>query len=293
METHSVPNSENKHGEAGMNDEARTLRSSSWRAVGILAAALTVSVSPVLAQDRTVADDEWCEGHDRQEGVSVCEVREWTLSAPGELSVDASPNGGISVEAWDRGQMQVRAKVHAWAETEADARDMVERIDVKAGSSVSAKGPKADRHHGWAVSYRILVPRDTDLDLSSTNGGIAIGGIRGELRFRTTNGGIDLQDVAGDVEGRTTNGGVHVALSGPTWDGKGMSVQTTNGGVRMSLPSDYSAHLEAGTTNGGLTIDFPVTVQGKIDRKLSVDLGHGGPPVRITTTNGGVRITED
>jgi hypothetical protein len=33
-----------------------------------------------------------------------------------------------------------------------------------------------------------------------------------------------------------------------------------------------------------------MTVQGRIDRQLSVNLGSGGPLVRATTTNGGVSV---
>ena len=38
----------------------------------------------------------------------------------------------------------------------------------------------------------------------------------------------------------------------------------------MSVPENYSAHLETGTVNGHLSIDFPVTVQGRISRELAV-----------------------
>ncbi len=276
-----------------MNDELWTPRLRVRRGIGLMAMALVLAVGSATAQDRTFSDDEWCEGHDRKDGVSVCEVREWTVRAPGDVSVNARPNGGISVEAWDRSEMQVRAKVHAWAESEARALDLIGSIDVKAGESVSADGPKTGKDEGWSVSYRVMVPQDTDLELASTNGGITIDGVRGELRFQTTNGGIHLDDVGGDVEGHTTNGGVHIALSGNTWDGEGMAVRTTNGGVKMSIPAVYSAHLEAATTNGGMDIGFPVTVQGKIDRKLSVDLGSGGPTVKVATTNGGVKITQN
>jgi hypothetical protein len=96
--------------------------------------------------------------------------------------------------------------------------------------------------------------------------------------------------VAGDVRGRTTNGGVHVELDGRRWDGAGLDVQTTNGGVTLEVPADYSARLETGTVNGGLDLEFPVTVQGRIGRRLATTLGEGGPTVRAMTTNGGVRI---
>jgi hypothetical protein len=56
------------------------------------------------------------------------------------------------------------------------------------------------------------------------------------------------------------------------------------------VPENYSAHLVTGTVNGGLSIDFPVTVQGRISRELAVNLGSGGATVKAMTTNGGVRI---
>ena len=275
-----------------MNDLEWKPTSRPWRVVGMMTLGLALAAGNAPAQDRTITDDEWCDGDNGHDRVSLCEVREWTVSAPGDLAVNAKPNGGISVEVWDRNEMQVRAKVHTWGESDASAREILGSVDLTVGGKISAEGPKSKNKEGWSVSYRIMVPRNTDLELASTNGGITIDGIHGELRFQTTNGGIHLENVGGDVEGQTTNGGVHVALTGDTWAGKGMVVKTTNGGVKLSVPSGYSAHLETATTNGGMNVGFPVTVQGKIDRKLSVDLGDGGPTLKITTTNGGVRIIE-
>ncbi len=42
--------------------------------------------------------------------------------------------------------------------------------------------------------------------------------------------------------------------------------------------------------NGGISLDFPVTVQGRIGHSLDIELGEGGATVRAMTTNGGVRI---
>ena len=98
--------------------------------------------------------------------------------------------------------------------------------------------------------------------------------------------------MAGDVEGHTTNGGIDVDLDGTSWQGGGLDVETTNGGVRLAIPAQYNAHLETGTTNGNVRIDFPVTMQGRIDRSFSTDLGSGGATLRVHTSNGGVRITK-
>jgi DUF4097 and DUF4098 domain-containing protein YvlB len=141
------------------------------------------------------------------------------------------------------------------------------------------------------VSYEIEAPRNTDLNLDTTNGGITITSLSGNMDFETTNGGIHLDGVAGNVRGRTTNGGVDVTLTGAKWEGDTLDIRTTNGGVKMRVPEDYSARLETRTTNGGLDIDFPVTVQGRIGHELSTTLGQGGALLRAETTNGGVRVS--
>ena len=92
------------------------------------------------------------------------------------------------------------------------------------------------------------------------------------------------------MHGSTTNGGVNVELTGDRWDGEQLDVQTTNGGVNMTMPENYSAHLETGTVNGNISVDFPITVQGRITKELSVNIGSGGPIIRAITTNGGVRV---
>jgi len=129
------------------------------------------------------------------------------------------------------------------------------------------------------------VPRRTDLSLVSHNGGIAISDVSGRLEFSAVNGGVSLKRVGGSVHGGTTNGGLSIELAGDRWDGEEMDVKTTNGGISMSVPENYSAHLETGTVNGNLSIDFPVTVQGRITRELAVNLGSGGPTTRAVAAD--------
>lgn len=221
-----------------------------------------------------------------------CEVRESTLPA-GPLNVNAGQNGGVTVEAWDRNEILVRAIVRGAARDEGRARSIAGQVQVQSGGGrVYATGPDLERREWWSVSYRINVPRKNDLDLSATNGGITIVGVNGTLRFDTTNGGVRLHDVGGRVNGETRNGGLDVRLGGTRWDGDGLDVATSNGGVTLSIPDGYNAELETRTVNGGLRIDFPVTVTGELNsrRGITTTLGSGGPPIRARTTNGGVKI---
>lgn len=243
------------------------------------------------------ADDPCADQRGDRDRGHACEVRDSRLPMPvGPLTVDAASNGGIRVEAWDQADVLVRAVVTAYGDDDAEAKALLPQVRVTAaGTTVSAEGPSRSegrRRSGWSVSFRIWAPRQTALALTARNGGISLTGMHGESRFSTTNGGVTLNEVGGRVVGSTRNGGVNVRLSGSRWEGEGLDLETTNGGVSLAIPSGYSAELETGTVNGGFRTDFPLTVQGRIDRDVRATLGSGGPRLKVTTTNGGVRITQ-
>ena len=209
------------------------------------------------AQEPTQCDDNNWWGWRGGRQAHVCEIRDLTLPSTGALSVDADQNGSISVTGEDRRDLQVRARVQAWGDSEADAERIASEVVVRSDGVLRAEGPEQRGRSGWSVNYEVLAPREIDLTLETRNGGIAVANVRGELAFEARNGGIRIDSVAGNVRGRTTNGGVDATLAGDTWEGAGLDLRTTNGGVRLRVPDDYSARLETGTVNGGIDIDFP------------------------------------
>jgi hypothetical protein len=256
---------------------------------------LGVVTGSLAHAQRRMDDRDWLESCRERGGrnrVSVCQEREMTIPArSGRLVVDAEPNGGITVVGSSRRDIRLVARIQATARREADAEAMVEEIEIETEREVHATGPRMGRDESWSVSFVLEVPSSIDLDLGSTNGGISVEGVEGDLDLSTTNGGLSLAAVAGSVRGRTTNGGVNITLDGSQWRGSGLDIETTNGGVELEVPERYNARLETGTVNGGMRFDFPVTVQGRISRRLTTDLGSGGPPIRVVTTNGGVTVS--
>jgi DUF4097 and DUF4098 domain-containing protein YvlB len=223
-----------------------------------------------------------------------CEIREQSVGAVGRLTIDPGSNGGVTVKGWLRGDVLVRAKVETQAETQGAAASMASQVLVdSSGGQVRASGPetRGNSHSSWSVSYEIFTPQMTDLTLTANNGGINISDVRGQLRFEAQNGGVNLKRVSGDVSGKTVNGGVNVELNGPMWDGRQLDVTTTNGGVTLAVPVNFSAHVQAETQNGGMQSDFPINVSGEVrPRRLDFNLGSGGALIHVATTNGGVRI---
>jgi len=262
----------------------KTLRQA--RHLSSLSLIAVVAAAGALGAQEAKRERDQCD--DWGDRARYCEVREMTIPTRERLEVDAGRNGGIRIDAWDRSEILIRARIQGWGDSQREAEERVGDVRIETGGRIHAEGPTSSR---WAVSYEISVPRGTDLRLDAHNGGIGVSGVRGGVEFHTTNGGVTLDRVGGRVRGETTNGGLRVVLSGATWDGDGLDVRTTNGGVHLEVPEGYSARLETGTVNGGIRFDFPITVEGRITRQLALDLGRGGPLVRATTTNGGVVVT--
>ena len=233
------------------------------------------------------------EGRNRynDDRVRVCDVREKRISAPHLLDIDGQQNGSVSVHGWDRSEVLILAKIESQAEEESDARDIASGITIDvSGGRVRADGPSMRRRQSWSVSYDVWAPSQTDLHVSTQNGGVSVDDMDARLELGAVNGGISLRHVSGDVRGETTNGPLSVELDGDQWRGPGLDLRTTNGPVTLDIPDGYSARLETGTVNGPMTIDFPVTLQGQIGRRISTQLGRGGAPIRAVTTNGPVAI---
>ena len=224
---------------------------------------------------------------------NFCETRDLTLPATNGqvLTVDGGPNGGITVRGWDGPNVRVRAKVQAWGTSEAAAASRAHRISIATqGNTLRAADPEKEQN--WSVSYEIFVPRTTALALNTTNGGIHIENVQAAIRFETTNGGVSLENLGGSVKGETTNGGLSISLSGSQWQGQGLDVSTTNGGIRWKLPRAYSARLVTSTNMGGIRTELPVTKTGMFHKEVEANLGQGGAVVKAVTTNGGISVDQ-
>ena len=239
-------------------------------------------------------DQDWCRdaqrNYDRDREV-FCEVRDLRESGASRLEVLDNANGSISVTGSSRRDISVQARVVATAESDSEARSLARDVSITLDNGrLRATGPENERRRSWSVSYRVDVPSAFDVNLETSNGSVAVEGVKGRIDMESSNGSVRLTDVGGRVNARTSNGSVHVTLTGRRFDGDGLTVITSNGSARLDLPEDYNAHLIAGTNNGSLNLDIPVTVQGRVSKRIDTTLGSGGATIEMRTSNGSLRI---
>jgi DUF4097 and DUF4098 domain-containing protein YvlB len=221
-------------------------------------------------------------------------------------------NGGVAVSTWKEDKVEIKA-VKVARNDEKDLKDVEIRVEQSAGHvSVKAIWPKYRRHFNVNVDFEIKVPEGVILDeVETVNGGIEVTGRYGRAAVGTTNGSVSVEDASGELRAYTTNGGIQVSrfegkLDAETTNGNirlegltfkdGISAETTNGSITLGIdsPEALNADLLARTTNGHITVDFPVTLKNLTPSKHRVEakIGQGGPEISLETTNGSIKITK-
>jgi len=224
---------------------------------------------------------------------------EWThtypLSAGGEIRI-VNTNGRIDVEGVDGATVEVRAERIARGATDTAARELLPRIVIKEDVKPDRITLETERMSGimigagFEVRYHVRAPKGALVNVTNTNGQVALNALTGKVVAHTTNGAVKGTNMAGGVDGESTNGSVSIDMAsvGP----ERISLETTNGSVTLMLPEKAKATVTASVTNGGINVgsldNFDVT--DKARRHLEGKLNGGGTEVELRTTNGSIRL---
>jgi len=216
-------------------------------------------------------------------------------------------NGFVRVTTWNRDEVEIKAKKIARRREED-----LQRVKIEVDASFSSV--KVDtiyekyRNIRVKVDYEVKVPegvrlemvrstngdveiigRIADMKAGTTNGDIRVEGGDGRIDLSTTNGTIRGRNLRGSVTADTTNGSIHLELDEVRND---IRADTTNGSVNLRLGGQVNAEFSARSTNGSITVDFPVTIQGTVSSRHRIQgrIGTGGPMIELETTNGSIRV---
>lgn len=266
-----------------------------------LAAFALAFILPASILGAQESDDEWLENcrdnwGDRGSRARHCEIRETGMKATGRpLTIEPGMNGGVEIIGWNRDSIAVTARIQVHARTQDDAESIARDIKIEASGgtvrAIGGRGPFGRNQH-WSVSFVVMVPRRTDLTLSTHNGPLSVDDVAGRMDLSTQNGPLSLSGVGGDVHARAQNGPLTIELMGARWEGTGLDAETQNGPADLRIPENYNAKVEFGTVNGPMDVGFPMTVtlSGRIRDRINTTLGSGGPPIRVVTTNGPMSV---
>lgn len=221
-------------------------------------------------------------------------------------------NGNLSVEGVEGEDVVLVATKRVKASSEEEGRRRLDQIQIAASeekpnlkivTDVSALYPKRN----WSVNYEVRLPGHLSLFARTSNGNVGIADLRKPAQVETSNGNITahrieapvcaqtsngnvkLHDIEGAIEAKTSNGNVHGKVR--TFDTKKpMTLHSSNGNIQLAVPKDVSAKVVAGTRNGHIHCDLPITVSLQRRNHLEGTIGAGEGEIELRTTNGNIKI---
>jgi hypothetical protein len=220
---------------------------------------------------------------------------ERTLKVSGEVALDVRTGSGrIAVHTGPSDTVVIRGRIRASESRFAGGipTDRVRRVEQNPpieqdGNSIEV-GRTDDRelYNNVSISYDITVPQATRLRASAGSGSIRAEGIRGPARVSAGSGSIELGGISGSVDARTGSGQILARNLGG-----GIVARAGSGSVTLQMTDSAGFDLSAHSGSGGIDVNHPMTMQGRLDRHhIEARVRGGGPLVDVSTGSGSVSI---
>jgi DUF4097 and DUF4098 domain-containing protein YvlB len=240
------------------------------------------------------------------------EVSPWILGFGGERHVDSRQNGNVveldASTGWHVGfsiggeHMSIEVRMPRNADLQIESVDG--QVDI-----AQLTGRVVVRSVDGGIDVSQLTGT---IDLKSNDGVIRANTLKGDLKLQSVDGSISGTDLDGRCVVHTNDGAVGVtgrfdALDVRSNDGmltarveSGSTITSTwrirsnDGSVRVSLPSDFKASLDATTSDGHINVHLPVEVHGTVSKsELHGTLNGGGPSMVLQTVDGVIELNRE
>jgi hypothetical protein len=229
------------------------------------------------------------------------------------LTIIGPPDSSITIEGWQRSEVDVSAEIQLRADSEADL-DLLAAVNtfvldedanhlrvMSTGThdkvfmrSVAKKFPKALLGLPWRIDYRIRVPFVIDLDINAGRGPISISGVEGNIQLSAAESVTNLKLTGGTVYGTIGTGTVKLEVPARSWRGVGATFRLAAGDITVEIPTGFSGDFDAEVLRAGKIDasfeDLARASRGVDPRTLSARAGAGGAAFKLTVGDGVIVI---
>jgi len=236
---------------------------------------------------------------------------EWSHSYPvtgkPEVAVNAN-DGDVEFLVGSSQQVDVRVITRGWK-----IKDDVQVTGNQSGNHVEISLHKTS-HVCFglcmqSIRVEVRVPRESDLAAHTDDGSVRVDSVRGNLHLETGDGDVRLRDIEGSLLADTHDGKIEVSgrfsmLNLHTGDGDidaevnaesvpqpGWLLRSGDGNIRLKLPDDLGADLDAHSGDGDVHVDFPaVDLDKGKDNSFRGKINGGGISIQVRTGDGDIRV---
>jgi len=212
-------------------------------------------------------------------------------NADGFIHVDESPSDRVEVRATKvRGP---RASVNDVAFDVDESRAGATICTLYNGQRSCGERVRSNRVSSMRVEYTVLVPRDIRVNVGTGRGEVTVERVGSAVSASTGAGRVYVSTARGPVNVSTGAGDVDVRIQSSPADADVTAV-TGSGLIRVAVPSDINADVDAESQNGSLRSDFEITIFGRIDaHHIRGTIGRGGSRIRLQTGNGRIELRKN
>ncbi len=238
------------------------------------------------------------------------------LGAGGTVSITGAPGGSITVEGWQKNEVEISAEVEMQAATEADLvalskvngfaidADMVRVSITSVGTHdkeymkrAAKKFPKNLLGLPFTINYTIKVPVYCDLEIDGGKGDLTLSKVEGALKINYLETNAKLNLIGGSVVATFAAGTIDIVIPNRSWRGRSADVQLATGTMNVQLPLNLNANLDAevlrnGKIENSLTNLKPLNRTKFTEKLITAKAGSGGAPLSFTVGDGTLKLSE-
>jgi DUF4097 and DUF4098 domain-containing protein YvlB len=165
--------------------------------------------------------------------------------------------GSITVTGADVTECNIAATISVKAPSEEEAREIAGKVKTKpelVGKTLTVKAekPHVKKNRSIGVSFKIIVPKQTNIECSSSFGTIKLANINGNAKGKTSSGSITAENIKGSAKLDTSFGSINCN----NISGGDIKLKTSSGKITLTKAAfgDCEVHTSFGSiTSGKLT----------------------------------------
>lgn len=236
------------------------------------------------------------------------------LGYGGSLTIVGAPNGSITIEGWQRSEVDVSADIELKAETEPDLDKLatvngfmldedlnhirVLTLSTQDREYMKRKNknfPKTLMNLPWKIDYRIRVPAVTDIEINAGHGPLRLAGVEGALRISATESDTELVLTGGIVSATITAGNVRLAIPTRSWRGGGADIRIAGGVLNVEMTPGFNGDIDADILRNGKIVNAYEELAarekpGITERVVRARAGAGGAFFKFTVVDGTINL---
>ena len=232
----------------------------------------------------------------------------WSGAVPQGQAIEIKGvNGDVRAEPSGSNQVEVVAEKRARRDSPDSVR--IEVVPHAGGGTICAVYPTREgakpnqcaagdggrmnvQNNDVTVRFTVRVPAGVAFIGRSVNGDVEATRLNGDVALSTVNGSATFSTTGGG-RATTVNGSIRGEMGRADWTDT-LAMSTVNGSITLTLPPTLSTDVRATTVNGDINADFPITVQGRVNRRrLEGTIGGGGRSLALETVNGSITLKRE